>query len=72
MRYLKPLVEMRCSSRRPVHICALRADMPSLVVAIFKIAHQRKNKPDLSMVGDAHPTKIALLQLVQDVIQRNS
>ncbi len=31
-------------------------------------AHQRKDRPDQSMVGDAHPTKIALLQLVQDVI----
>ena len=30
-------------------------------------AHQRKNRPDRSMVGNAHPTKIALLQLVQDV-----
>ncbi len=30
-------------------------------------AHQRKNRPDQSMVGDAHPTKIALLQLVQDM-----
>ena len=29
-------------------------------------AHQRKNRPR-SMVGNAHPTKIALLQLVQDV-----
>ncbi len=38
MRYLKPLVEMRCSSRRQVHICTKRAYMPSLVVAIFKIA----------------------------------
>ena len=30
-------------------------------------AHQRKNRLSRSMVGDAHPTKIALLQLVQDV-----
>ena len=30
-------------------------------------AHQRKNRPARSMVGIAHPTKIALLQLVQDV-----
>ena len=32
-------------------------------------AHQRKNRPTMSMVGDAHPTKIALLQGVQDVIK---
>ena len=41
---------------------------PALRGVALGSAHQRKNRPDRSMVGDAHPTEIALLQLLQDVM----